>query len=113
MGKKLIIAEKPSVAGDIARALGGFTRQKDFYESDRYVLSYAVGHLLELTAPEEFDPKRGRWSFKHLPVVPPRFDLEPINGRSAAHNHGPNRLMNLFRGAAGHPNFFHRKKPLI
>jgi DNA topoisomerase-3 len=84
MGKKLIIAEKPSVAGDIARALGGFTRQKDFYESDHYVLSYAVGHLLELTAPEEFDPRRGRWSFKHLPVIPPRFDLEPINGKSAA-----------------------------
>jgi DNA topoisomerase III len=84
MGKKLIIAEKPSVAADIARALGGFTRQKDYYESDRYVLSYAVGHLLELTAPEEFDPKRGRWSFKHLPVIPPRFDLAPINGKSAA-----------------------------
>jgi DNA topoisomerase-3 len=84
MGKKLIIAEKPSVAGDIARALGGFTRHKDYYESEHYVLSYAVGHLLELTAPEEFDPKRGRWSFKHLPVIPPRFDLEPINGKSAA-----------------------------
>ena len=84
MGKKLIIAEKPSVAGDIARALGGFARHKDYYESDRYVLSYAVGHLLELTAPEEFDPKRGRWSFKHLPVIPPRFDLAPINGKSAA-----------------------------
>ena len=72
------------MAGDIARALGGFTRHKDYYESDRYVLSYAVGHLLELTAPEEFDPKRGRWSFKHLPVIPPRFDLAPINGKSAA-----------------------------
>jgi DNA topoisomerase-3 len=84
MEKRLIIAEKPSVAGDIARALGGFTRQKDYYESDRYVLSYAVGHLLELIAPEEFDPKRGRWSFRHLPVIPPRFDLAPINDRSAA-----------------------------
>jgi DNA topoisomerase-3 len=84
MEKRLIIAEKPSVAGDIARALGGFTRHKDYYESDRFVLSYAVGHLLELTAPEEFDPKRGRWSFRHLPVIPPRFDLAPINGKSAA-----------------------------
>jgi DNA topoisomerase-3 len=84
MEKRLIIAEKPSVAGDIARALGGFTRHKDYYESDRYVLSYAVGHLLELIAPEEFDPKRGRWSFRHLPVIPPRFDLAPINDRSAA-----------------------------
>ena len=84
MEKRLIIAEKPSVAGDIARALGGFKRQKDYYESDDYVLSYAVGHLLEISAPEEFDPKRGRWSFKHLPVIPPRFDLAPINGRSAS-----------------------------
>jgi DNA topoisomerase-3 len=84
MGKRLIIAEKPSVAGDIARALGGFKRQKEYYESDDYVLSYAVGHLLEITAPEEFDPKRGRWSFKHLPVIPPRFDLAPINGKSAS-----------------------------
>ena len=84
MEKRLIIAEKPSVAADIARALGGFTRHKDYYESDRYVLSYAVGHLLELSAPEEFDPKRGRWSFRHLPVIPPRFDLKPINNKSAA-----------------------------
>ncbi|HEX6007916.1 MAG TPA: DNA topoisomerase III, partial [Burkholderiales bacterium] len=84
MDKRLIIAEKPSVAADIARALGGFTRHKDYYESDRYVLSYAVGHLLELSAPEEFDPKRGRWSFRHLPVIPPRFDLKPINNKSAA-----------------------------
>ncbi|MBI4204864.1 MAG: DNA topoisomerase III [Betaproteobacteria bacterium] len=84
MGKQLIIAEKPSVAGDIARALGGFTRHNNYYESSRYVLSYAVGHLLELSAPEEFDPKRGRWSFRHLPVIPPRFDLAPINGKSAA-----------------------------
>ena len=84
MEKRLIIAEKPSVAGDIARALGGFTRHKNYYESARYVLSHAVGHLLELSAPEEFDPKRGRWSFRHLPVIPPRFDLAPINSKSAA-----------------------------
>jgi DNA topoisomerase-3 len=84
MGKRLIIAEKPSVAADIARTLGGFARHGSYYENDNYVLSYAVGHLLELSAPEEFDPKRGRWTFKHLPVVPPHFDLAPINSRSAA-----------------------------
>src|SRR5574343_232617 len=79
MGKKLIIAEKPSVAADIARALGGFTKQDDFYESDAYVLSSAVGHLLELAAPEEFEVKRGKWSFANLPVIPPHFDLKPID----------------------------------
>ena len=51
MSKKLIIAEKPSVATDIARALGGFTRKGDYFESDDYVLSSAVGHLLELAVP--------------------------------------------------------------
>ena len=86
MEKRLIIAERPSVAGDIARALGGFTRHKEYYESDRYVLSYAVGHLLELNAPEEFDPKRGRWSFRHLPVIPPRFELKPISKSAAQLN---------------------------
>ncbi len=84
MGKQLIIAEKPSVAADIARALGGFTRNQNYYEGDRYVLSYAVGHLLELAVAEEFDPKRGRWTFRHLPVIPPHFDLAPINSKSAA-----------------------------
>jgi len=78
MSKKLIIAEKPSVAADIARALGRFTRKGDYFESDEYVLSSAVGHLLELVVPEEFDVKRGKWSFAHLPVIPPHFDLAPI-----------------------------------
>ncbi len=54
MGKALIIAEKPSVASDIAKALGGFKKQDDYFESDQYVLSSAVGHLLEL------DPARRR-----------------------------------------------------
>ena len=51
MGKALIIAEKPSVAGDIAKALGGFHKQEEYYESDKFVLSSAVGHLLELVVP--------------------------------------------------------------
>lgn len=78
MSKKLIIAEKPSVANDIARALGGFTKQGDYFESDEYVLSSAIGHLLELVVPEEYEVKRGKWSFDHLPVIPPYFDLAPI-----------------------------------
>jgi DNA topoisomerase-3 len=78
MSKALIIAEKPSVAADIARALGGFTKQQDYYESDSHVLSSAVGHLLELKAPESHDVKRGKWTFTHLPVIPPHFELAPI-----------------------------------
>ena len=78
MTKTLIIAEKPSVAADIAKALGGFTKHDDYFESDEYVLSSAVGHLLEITVPEEYDVKRGKWSFAHLPMIPPHFALNPI-----------------------------------
>jgi|CXWL01.1.fsa_nt_gi DNA topoisomerase-3 len=86
MPKKLIIAEKPSVAADISRALGGFTRKGDYFESDEYVLSSAVGHLLELTLPPEHDVKKGKWSFANLPVVPPHFDLAPIERSEARLN---------------------------
>ena len=79
MAKQLIIAEKPSVAQDIAKALGGFAKSGEYYESDDYVLSSAVGHLLELTVPEEYEVKRGKWSFTHLPVIPPHFALQPID----------------------------------
>ena len=78
MSKSLIIAEKPSVAADIARALGGFKKLDEYFESDDYVLSSAVGHLLEIGAPEEYEVKRGKWSFTNLPVIPPHFDLKPI-----------------------------------
>ena len=61
MSKQLIIAEKPSVAADISRAIGSFTRHGDYFESDQYLLSSAVGHLLELIVPEEHDVKRGKW----------------------------------------------------
>ena len=78
MGKALIIAEKPSVATDISRALGGFKKVADYYESDQFVLSSAVGHLVEIAPPEDFEVKRGKWSFANLPVIPPHFDVRPI-----------------------------------
>src|SRR5947208_2344114 len=81
MGKKLVIAEKPSVAADIAHALGGFARKGDYFESDEYLLSSAVGHLLELAVPDEYAVKKGKWSFKHLPVIPPHFELAPLEKR--------------------------------
>ena len=83
MTKSLIIAEKPSVAQDIVRALtpasGKFEKHDDHFENDHYVVTSAVGHLVEIKAPEEFDVKRGKWSFAHLPVIPPHFDLAPID----------------------------------
>jgi DNA topoisomerase-3 len=78
MTKTLIIAEKPSVANDIAKTLGGFTKHDEYFESDQYVLSSAVGHLLEIAVPEEYDVKRGKWSFANLPMIPPHFAVNPI-----------------------------------
>src|ERR1700704_2298005 len=78
MAKSLIIAEKPSVAADIARALGGVARPGDYFESGRYVLSSAVGHLLEIGMPEDEEVKRGKWTFAHLPAIPSKFALKPI-----------------------------------
>src|SRR5580698_1729227 len=82
MSKALIIAEKPSVAGDIAKALGSFKKVTDgketYYESANYVLSSAVGHLVELCLPNELDKKKGKWSFANLPIIPDEFALKPI-----------------------------------
>jgi DNA topoisomerase III len=81
--KTLIIAEKPSVAQDIVRALtpvaGKFDKHDDHFENGGYVVTSAVGHLVEIQAPEQFDIKRGKWSFAHLPVIPPYFDLKPVD----------------------------------
>ena len=83
LGKTLVIAEKPSVAQDIVRALtptaGKFEKHDDHFESDTYVVTSAVGHLVEIQAPEQFDVKRGKWSFANLPVIPPFFDLKPVD----------------------------------
>ncbi len=81
--KTLVIAEKPSVAQDIVRALtpvaGKFEKLEEHFENEKYVVTSAVGHLLEIQAPEEFDVKRGKWSFAHLPVIPPHFNLKPMD----------------------------------
>jgi DNA topoisomerase-3 len=81
--KTLVIAEKPSVAQDIVRAItptaGKFEKHDEYFESDDWLVTSAVGHLVEIQAPEEFDVKRGKWSFANLPVIPPYFDLKPID----------------------------------
>lgn len=80
--KILVIAEKPSVAQDIVRALtpvaGKFDKHEDYFENDAYVVTSAVGHLVEIKAPDAYEVKRGKWSFAHLPVIPPEFALEPV-----------------------------------
>jgi DNA topoisomerase-3 len=83
LNKTLVIAEKPSVAQDIVRALtptaGKFEKHDEYFESDTYVVSSAVGHLVEIQAPEAYDVKRGKWSFANLPVIPPHFELRPVD----------------------------------
>jgi DNA topoisomerase-3 len=83
LNKTLVIAEKPSVAQDIVRALtptaGKFEKHDEYFESETYVVSSAVGHLVEIQAPEAYDVKRGKWSFANLPVIPPHFELKPVD----------------------------------
>jgi DNA topoisomerase-3 len=78
MGKMLVVAEKPSVAEEYARALGGgFEKHEGYLESERYVVSWAVGHLVGLAEPEEYDERLKRWSIKSLPIMPEQFRLRP------------------------------------
>ncbi len=77
--KSLVIAEKPSVAADLARALGKVPKKGDHYENDEYVISYALGHLVELEMPEDIDKKKyGFWRLETLPIIPSKFGLKPI-----------------------------------
>lgn len=78
----LVLTEKPSVAGDIAKALGDFQKLGDYYESAEYVATWAVGHLLELLAPEEIDAKYKRWLLQDLPIIPENFTHKPKQGQA-------------------------------
>jgi DNA topoisomerase-3 len=78
MSKSLIITEKPSVAGDIAKALGGFKKGKDYFENEKYLISWAVGHLFELAVPASMK-EQDKWDMKKLPIMPSEFELEPAD----------------------------------
>ena len=86
MPKALVIAEKPSVAADLARALGKLPKKNDAFENDDFVITSAIGHLVELCLPGEMDKKRGKWSFANLPIIPDRFALKPIEKTQARFN---------------------------
>ena len=77
--KSLIIAEKPSVAADLARSLGKIPKHGDHYEDDKYVISHALGHVVELEMPEDIDKKKyGFWRLETLPIIPTKFGLKPV-----------------------------------
>src|SRR5438093_97788 len=85
MSKSLIITEKPSVAGDIAKALGGFKKGKDYYENEQYLISWAVGHLFTLAVPASMK-EQDKWDMKKLPIMPMEFELEPAEKMSGRAN---------------------------
>src|SRR4051794_8546427 len=83
MPKILVIAEKPSVARDLAGALPGSFENHDAYlESDDYVVTFAVGHLVELAEPEDYDERWKRWRMQDLPIVPDAFKLKPRDAKA-------------------------------
>jgi DNA topoisomerase III len=96
MGKTLVIAEKPSVARDLAAALpGSFTQSKDktHLDGDDYVITWAVGHLVGLAEPDAYDPKLKKWRFADLPIIPDEFKLVPNDERSAKQLRAIHKLM--------------------
>ena len=83
MSKTLVIAEKPSVGGDLARVLKGpFKKQEGFLEGPEHVVTWAVGHLVQLADPDEYDPKFKTWRMPDLPIVPDKFKLVVRDERS-------------------------------
>ena len=81
--KTLVIAEKPSVGRDLARVLPGpFAKHEGYLEGPDHVISWAVGHLVQLAEPDEYDPKFKRWRMADLPIVPERFKLVVRDERS-------------------------------
>ncbi len=82
MAKSLVITEKPSVARDIVAVLGGFTEHDGYWESDDAVVTFSVGHIVELLAPEDVDPVYKRWTLDTLPILPAEFKLKQKQGQS-------------------------------
>ena len=83
MGKTLVIAEKPSVGRDLTKALpGAFAKHEGYLESETHVVTWAVGHLVQLAEPDEYDAKYKKWRMADLPIVPDRFKLVVRDERS-------------------------------
>jgi DNA topoisomerase-3 len=83
VGKTLIIAEKPSVARDVANALPGrFVNNESYLEGEEFVITFAVGHLVELVNPEDYDDKFKKWRMADLPILPEEFRLQPRDAKS-------------------------------
>src|ERR671924_309244 len=92
--KTLVVAEKPSVARDLADALpGSFTNEETHYEVDEYVVTFAVGHLLELINPEDYDEKLKKWRMADLPIGPDEFRVRPRDKKAEKQLKAIHKLM--------------------
>jgi DNA topoisomerase-3 len=79
----VVVAEKPSVARDLAKVLGATQRREGYLEGNGWQVTWALGHLVQLKTPDEYDPALKRWSMDRLPFVPERFELRPTDNRGA------------------------------
>src|SRR5690606_13083195 len=81
--KSLVLAEKPSVARDLARVLGCTNKQKQYIEGPKYIVTWALGHLVELKMPEDYDPQFKTWKMEDLPIIPDKMGLKLIKQTTA------------------------------
>ena len=102
MGKTLVIAEKPSVGRDLTRVLpGAFAKHEGYLESDSHVVTWAVGHLVQLAEPDEYDPKYKKWRMADLPIVPDEFRLVVRDERSTQADGGDHQAAQARRRRRG------------
>ncbi len=80
---RVVVAEKPSVARDLAKVLGATQRHDGYIEGNGWQVTWAIGHLVQLKMPDEYDPVHKRWSMDRLPFIPERFELRPTDNKSA------------------------------
>ncbi len=78
MAKSIVIAEKPSVARDIARVLKCDKKGNGYLEGSKYIVTWALGHLVTLADPESYDVKYKQWNLEDLPMLPERLKLTVI-----------------------------------
>jgi DNA topoisomerase III len=94
---RVVLAEKPSVARELASFLGAGSRHEGYFEGKGYQVTWALGHLGTLKEPEDYDPALKRWSLATLPFVPDRFEVKPLNEKRAREQFAV--VQRLFRAA--------------
>ena len=80
---QLVIAEKPSVAQSIARVIGADEKKDGYMEGNGYLVSWCIGHLVELAQPESYYEAWKKWSYESLPMIPERWQTEVKSGTAA------------------------------